>query len=218
MSRTQYADFPLYRSVSGDGGKTWTTGPSGLTGLCPALCRTAAGPPEGVVAVAYHDRWGRHKDKGGVYVAFSHDHGATWGEPMWISGGAYPCMIEMEPGRVFCSYYQSSVRLCGSFLRIPFPTGLRARADEGGIRLEWDSYTGIKAKDYAYRIYRSAQPGDDMKAEDLVGTVKEANSYFDAGADSDKACYYRVAAFEGETRVNVSWATAATRSPNGQRP
>ena len=75
--------------------------------------------------LVYHDRWGKHASKGGVYIAFSYDGGSTWGEPVWISGGAYPCAIELEPGVIFCSYYQSSVLLRGTIFKVPFPTGVR---------------------------------------------------------------------------------------------
>lgn len=119
MSRTQYAGYPLYRGVSEDKGRTWKVGPSGLTGLCPALCYTSAGAAGGTVVLAYHDRWGKHEKEGGVYVAFSTDGGLTWCEPTWISGGAYPCLIEMSPGKMFCSYYQSSALLRGTIFKIP---------------------------------------------------------------------------------------------------
>ena len=122
MSRTQYAGYPLYRGVSTDGGRTWSVGPSGLTGLCPAVCYTRSAPPGGVLAIIYHDRWGKHKPKGGVYVSSSTDAGASWAEPLWLDHGAYPSAIELEPGRLMVSYYRSSTQLCGVRFRVPLPS------------------------------------------------------------------------------------------------
>lgn len=123
LSRTQYAGYPLYRGVSADRGRTWTVAPSGLTGLCPAACYTRSGPPGGVLAVVYHDRWGKHQPKGGVYVSTSTDAGATWAEPAWLDHGAYPCAIELEPGRLMVSYYRFSTQLCAVRFHVPFPPG-----------------------------------------------------------------------------------------------
>jgi hypothetical protein len=119
MSRTQYEGFPLYRGVSADGGRSWTVAPSGLTGLCPALCVSTAGPTAGTVTLVYHDRWGKHAVRGGIYVAFSVDEGTRWSEPQWLSEGAYPCLIEVAPGRMFCTYYRSSTLLRGTFFSVP---------------------------------------------------------------------------------------------------
>jgi hypothetical protein len=212
MSRTQYENLPLYRGFSTDAGATWTVGPSELTGLCPALWYTAAGPPEGTVILAYHDRWGPHALKGGVYLSFSHDGGATWGEPTFISGGAYPCLIELEPGTILCSYYQSSSLLRGTIFPVPFPTGLRASGSvpgwNVGIRLEWDRYQGSKAKEYSYRVFRSLEEQVEVNAQNQIGTVQESAWYEDREVEAGRVYYYRVAAYEGKL-VGVSWVAAA---------
>ena len=209
MSRTQYHNYPLYRGFSGDKGRMWAVGPSGLTGLCPSLCCTTAGPPEGTVALVYHDRWGKHATKGGVHVAFSYDGGATWGESSWISDGAYPCAIEMQPGVVFCSYYQSSVLLRGTIFRVPFPSGLRACGGAQRTKLEWDVYSGAKAKEYAYRVYRCENADVEIASRNLLGASKEPGRYNDGHGEAGRVYFYRVAAYEGERQVGVSWVVAA---------
>jgi len=117
----------LYQAVSRDEGRTWEVGPSPLTrqgatsGLCPDLAWSKAGPPGGTLVVAYHDRWGEHEGKGGVYLCFSHDEGTTWSRPTRLDGGAYPCLYELEKGsgRFLCAYYRSSSELKGAFFSVP---------------------------------------------------------------------------------------------------
>ena len=222
MSRTQYSGFPLYKGLSTDKGYTWAVGESGLTGLCPALCFSEAGPPEGTLVLVYHDRWGKHASKGGMYVTFSTDEGATWGEPMWISDGAYPCLIETEPGRMFVTYYQSSNLLRGTFFSVPFPSGLRVSQVEsgaGGLKVEWDAYCGAKAQLYSYRVYRGMEAGFGMDEESLVRLVEPAGGqstedsplggFLDRGVEPGRVYFYRVAAYEGDRQAGVSWVAAA---------
>jgi len=207
MSRTQYDGFPLYRSVSEDDGRIWTTAPGGLTGLCPALWYSPAGPPEGTLVLAYHDRWGVHASCGGVYVAFSHDGGATWGEPLWISGGAYPCMIALADGSIFCSYYADNTLLRADIFSIPFPTGLRVDSATGVKTVKWDAYTGERTGAYRYRVYRAAEPPVEPTPEHLVGEAT-ACKYEDASAHPGRVYHYRVVALEGDREVGRSWLAA----------
>ena len=211
MSRTQYPGFPLYRGVSTDLGRKWTVDNSGLTGLCPALCATQCGPAGEVVALVYHDRWGKHANEGGIYVTFSTDEGATWGEPVWISAGAYPCLIEIEPGRLFCTYYQSNALLRGTFFSVPFPTGLRIAAQTStapGLTLAWDAYGGSKAAEYTYHVHRGAEPRLVLNDESRVGNVRGASRFRDEPLQAGKVYYYRVAAYQGDRRVGLSWVVA----------
>ena len=208
MSRTQYGGPALYRGFSSDGGWSWSVEDSGLHGLCPALEYTTqvGGPPEGIVAIVYHDRWGEHTDKGGIYIAFSCDEGQSWGEQTRISGGAYPCVIETEPGLMFCTYYRSSTVLRGTFFTVPFPTGLRATTTaSNSIRLEWDLYNGQKASDYSYHIYRSIYRGVELIDENRIGIVSETSSFNDEVLEPDTAYFYRVVARDGESQVGMSW-------------
>ncbi|MDD4872055.1 MAG: sialidase family protein [Kiritimatiellae bacterium] len=211
MSRTQYDGYPLFRGLSADKGYSWTAERSGLTGLCPSLCYTTAGPEEGTVVVTYHDRWGKHAAKGGIYVAFSTDGGAIWGEPLWISSGAYPCMIELQKGTIFCSYYQSNVLLRGTLFKVPFPSGLRAnigstRGERPCVRLKWDSYRGRNSKLYEYRVYRSLASDVQVTRDNLVGSCRETSIYDDVSTNAKGQCYYRVAAYHCNRQVGVSWA------------
>jgi len=218
MSRTQYPGFPLYKGMSADRGRTWAVGESGLTGLCPALCFSHAGPPEGTVVLVYHDRWGKHANKGGVYVTFSTDEGETWGKPMWVSEGAYPCLIEIEAGRMFMTYYRNSTLLRGTFFSVPFPSGLRVSQDpSGGLKIEWDPYRGKKAGDFSYRVFRSTQADVDPDEATPAGTCagdkamqQQPPSYLvDRDVQPGRVYFYRVEAHDGERRVGTSWVAAA---------
>ena len=212
----------MLKGVSLDKGRTWKVGPSTLTrkgtsGLCPSMCYSEAGPPEGIVVLTYHDRWGEHANKGGMYIAFSYDEGQSWGEPMWFSGGAYPCVIETEPGQMFCTYYRSPALLKGVFFGVPFPTGLLTQsAGSNSLKLKWDLYKGKKAKDYSYHIYRATDSDVKLTEENRIGIVKQANSFNDKSLKQDKVYYYRVVARDGKNQVGVSWLAASRTSSVSQ--
>ncbi len=218
VSRTQYAGFPLYQGVSSDKGRTWRVERNGLTGLCPALCFTQSGPPEGILTLIYHDRWGEHASAGGVYAVFSSDEGNSWGEPVRMDHGAYPCLIEVAPGQMFTTYYRSFDLLRGAFFSIPFPSGLRAESLAGSaakMEIAWDAYSGKKAADYTYHVHRSTLPDVPVTEETLIGSVQRTNSFVDKGAEPEKKHFYRVVAHEGQRPVGHSWvarvATAEKR-------
>jgi len=117
----------MYQAISDDDGATWRIGPSPFTrkgahsGLCPDLLHTPVGGPRGTLVLAYHDRWGKHERKGGVYLAYSHDHGDTWSTPVFLDGGAYPTLLEHPKGsgRILCAYYHSSRELKAAFFSVP---------------------------------------------------------------------------------------------------
>ena len=117
MSRTYKDSYPLYRSLSTDNGYTWRFGPTKLHGLCPALLWVPQGPAGGTTILAYHDRYLEHQNRGGVYLTFSYDAGETWGEQVFVSAGAYPCLLPLESGEILLAYYTSSVELQGTFFR-----------------------------------------------------------------------------------------------------
>ena len=213
----------MQKGVSLDRGRTWKIGPSALTrkggeasGLCPSMWYTKAGPPTGTIVLAWHDRWGKHKDKGGNYVTFSHDEGETWGYPIFIDGGAYPALYELkkDSGKFLCGYYRSSTLLKGVFFSVPFPTGLRAisgleNSGRMGITVKWDDYNGKDSGKYEYRVYRSEKPVFPLTRSRLVFSGKNVNSYEDEKVEDGKKYYYQVAACLDDKIISRSWHTSA---------
>jgi len=120
----------MYQAGSTDGGHSWQIRPGNLThrvakgekemsGLCPVLWHSPAGPAGGTTILAYHDRWGDRAKAGGVYLSFSYDEGETWQEPVFVAPGAYPSLYEYEPGKILCGYYRSNSLLEASFFQVP---------------------------------------------------------------------------------------------------
>ena len=220
ISRSQYNDYPLYQGVSSDKGLTWKVERNGLSGICPSLCFTESGPPEGMLTLIYHDRWGKHAShEEGMYVVFSSDEGETWGEPVWIDKGGYPCIIEIAPGQMFTTYYQSFGLLRGAFFSVPFPSGLRTwqpDSETDTVMIAWDTYRGKKASDYTYHVHRSASPDSSPTDETSIGSVQSTNSFLDKGTKSEKTYFYEVVAREGERRVGCSWIACATLAEKRQ--
>ncbi len=132
--------------------------------------------------------------------SFSHDGGATWGEPVWISSGAYPCLLELDTGSVLCSYYCDSSTLCGTILRVPFPAKLRAstglpdQPDSCGIRLQWNAYCGKDSHDFSYRVFRGNAAGP-LSEYQQVGESTEGHALDDTDLEPGRLYYYRGAAF-----------------------
>ena len=211
----------LQLGVSLDRGRTWKIGPSTLTrkgtsGLCPSICYTRVGPPTGTLLLAYHDRWGEHAKRGGNYISFSHDEGQTWGYPIFIDGGAYPCLYELkkDSGKFLCGYYRSSTLLKGVFFSVPFPTGLRALpglpdSERLGITVKWDVYNGKGSDEYEYRLYRSTKPEFELTPSTLVCSGKDICSYADEAVEKEQKYYYRIAALKDGKVVNKSWQASA---------
>ena len=213
MSRTQYDGFPLVRGRAADAGGAWQVERSGLTGLCPALCVSRAGPPAGTVVLVYHDRWGRHADRGGVYATFSTDEGTTWGEPQWLSAGAYPCLLETAPGRMLCTYYRDNTLLRGTSFHVPFPSGLRSLAgtpaeDTGAVCLEWDAYRGRQASTIESRVHRAESAEFAPRAANCVGEVCGGNRFVDCGARPGLGAFYRIVAWAAGRELGRSWLAA----------
>ena len=211
----------MHKGVSLNRGRTWTIGPSALTrngtsGLCPTIWYTKAGPPTGTIVLVYHDRWGEHAKRGGHYISFSHDEGETWGYPIFIDGGAYPALYELEKnsGKFLCGYYRSSALLKGVFFSVPFPTGLRAisgleDSEQLGVTVKWDEYKGQDYEKYEYRLYRSTQSEFELTPSTLVCSGKDIYSYSDKAAEKDRAYYYRVAVYRDGEILGRSWLASA---------
>ena len=109
----------MHFAISGDSGKTWGPVKSfGFKGHCPYFLRHSSG----VILLAH-----RVPD---TSLHWSADDGKTWNGPMRIDtvGGAYPSMVELPDGLVYCVYYEEGR---GSSIR-----GVRLRVDTKGVTVE----------------------------------------------------------------------------------
>jgi hypothetical protein len=205
MSRTYKGNFPLYRSVSSDNGYTWTFGPTKLHGLCPAVQWVDHGLAGGTTILAYHDRYLNHASRGGVYLAFSHDAGETWGYQTWIDGGAYPCLMPLGAGEVLLAYYYGGIQ--GVVFTVPFPTGIHARVSDHVVQLAWDR---IKNDPCTYRVHRS-EDDNVQPTEGVVIAEREAmHSCRDSRVEPGKTYRYVVTGWDGDRLVGQSWEIAVT--------
>ena len=115
----------MHYAVSDDSGKTWGPVRSfGFKGHCPYFLRHSGG----VILLAH-----RVPD---TCLHWSADEGKTWQGPVKIdtAGGAYPSMVELPDGLVYCVYYEegkgSSIR--GVRLRVDARDGVRVDGKEEG--------------------------------------------------------------------------------------
>jgi Neuraminidase (sialidase) len=110
----------MHYAVSEDSGKTWGPVRSfGFKGHCPYLLRHSSG----VILLAH-----RLPD---TALHWSADEGKTWHGPVQIDtvGGAYPSLVELPDGLVYCVYYEEGK---GSGIR-----GVRLRVDpKDGVKVE----------------------------------------------------------------------------------
>lgn len=112
--RSSKAD--MHYAVSEDSGKTWGAVQSfGFKGHCPYFLRHSSG----IILLAHR-----------VPVTSIHwtgDEGKTWNGPVRIDsvGGAYPSMVELPDGIVYCVYYEEGK---GSSIR-----AVRLRVDTKGV-------------------------------------------------------------------------------------
>jgi sialidase-1 len=113
----------MHYAISADSGKTWGPVRSfGFKGHCPYFLRHSSG----IILLAHR-----------VPVTSLHwtdDEGKTWNGPVRIDsvGGAYPSMVELPDGLVYCVYYEEGK---GSSIR-----GIR-------LRVEAKSVTVVGKKD-----------------------------------------------------------------------
>lgn len=113
LGRGDAINGQMPRSVSSDGGKTWTYSPSGLPrvsqGQQLALIRLREGPlllASFSPGMPLKDRQGRERTGRGLFVALSYDEGETWpvrrlvtdeGEPRELDGGAWTGKFTLGP-------------------------------------------------------------------------------------------------------------------------
>ncbi len=87
----------MHFSLSSDMGKTWGPVKSfGFKGHCPYFLRHSSG----VILLAHRVP--------ATSLHWTNDEGKTWHGPVQIDsvGGAYPSMVELPDGMVFCVYYE----------------------------------------------------------------------------------------------------------------
>jgi hypothetical protein len=109
----------MHYAISEDSGKTWGQVQSfGFKGHCPYFLRHSSG----VILLAHRVP--------ATSLHWSADEGKTWNGPVKIDtvGGAYPSMVELPDGVVYCVYYEegkdSSIR------------GVRLRVDKNSVKVE----------------------------------------------------------------------------------
>jgi hypothetical protein len=109
----------MHQAVSDDSGKTWGPVRSfGFRGHCPYFLRHGSG----VILLAHR--------LPATSLHWSADDGQTWHGPVRIDtvGGAYPSLVELPDGLVYCVYYEEGK---GSGIR-----GVRLRVDpKEGVRV-----------------------------------------------------------------------------------
>jgi len=106
----------MHYAVSEDSGKTWGPVRSfGFKGHCPYFLRHSSG----VILLAHRVP--------ATSLHWTADDGKTWNGPVKIDtvGGAYPSMVELPDGLVYCVYYEEGK---GSSIR-----AVRLRVDTKGV-------------------------------------------------------------------------------------
>ncbi len=106
----------MHYAISEDAGKTWGPVRSfGFKGHCPYFLRHSSG----VILLAHRVP--------ATSLHWSADEGKTWNGPVKIDtvGGAYPSLVELPDGTVYCVYYEEGK---GSSIR-----GVRLRVDAKGV-------------------------------------------------------------------------------------
>ncbi|KPL12216.1 hypothetical protein AMJ85_01615 [candidate division BRC1 bacterium SM23_51] len=111
-------------SWSRDGGRNWSAPePAGFPAHCVYFLRTS----KGILLMGHR--------LPGTSLHYSLDDGKSWSENVQLdrAGGAYPSMVELPNGTIYCVYYEEGPR---SDIR-----GIRFSADRTGIRIippaEW---------------------------------------------------------------------------------
>lgn len=109
----------MHYAVSEDSGKTWGPVHSfGFKGHCPYFLRHSSG----VILLAHRVP--------ATSLHWTADEGKTWNGPVKVDsvGGAYPSMVELPDGLVYCVYYEEGK---GSSIR-----AVRLRVNRDGVTVE----------------------------------------------------------------------------------
>jgi len=202
MLETDNAGGFLYRSISDDGGLTWSNPmPTQIQGEAPDLLLTQFG----TLLCAYRDDWPR-----GTSFVRSYDGGRTWERETLLFGTeyrmGYPSLAEV--GENILAVYDAKLKEGrGSGLRATLfragrperPKGFAAEMrDDGCVHLRWN---GVRDAAY-YMVYRDTIPDFTL----VYGYPRQGNgiatpmktSYTDVQADTGRVHYYRVTAVAGQ--------------------
>lgn len=124
LTRVEGGDDQLWQSVSTDGGKTWTSQPSGIVGH----------PPSGMVKLSDGRlvlTYGYRHPPYGIRAVISNDEGLTWdtAHPITLrNDGAgydlgYPNSVQLADGTIFTIYYftddEQVTHIAGTRWRVP---------------------------------------------------------------------------------------------------
>jgi sialidase-1 len=116
LAALRSSKISMHYALSDDGGKTWGEVRSfGFQGHCPYFLRHRSG----VILLAHRVP--------ATSLHWSNDEGKSWQGPVLIDsvGGAYPSMVELPDGGIYCVYYEEGK---GSSIR-----GVRLRVDTKGV-------------------------------------------------------------------------------------
>lgn len=124
LAALRSSKIDMHYAISDDSGKTWGPVKSfGFKGHCPYFLRHSSG----VILLAHRVP--------ATSLHWTSDEGKTWTGPVQIDtvGGAYPSMVELPDGLVYCVYYEEGK---GSSIR-----GVRLRVNKEGVKV------GIRASE-----------------------------------------------------------------------
>jgi hypothetical protein len=198
-------DF-LYRSVSEDGGLTWSPPEySGIVGKAPDLHLT----DENTLLCVYQDFWPR-----GVSLVRSYDWGRTWEKEVSLvgleSGEPSPCLVTLGDG-LYASCYaipNGGGRMAGDMMGIggiffmvrkpETPRGFSASSlERERVNLRWNPVEGANY----YIVYRDTiqdfipELGYPFSGNGIASPTSPR--YTDVRVDSGQTYYYRISAVYG---------------------
>ena len=127
MAALRSSKTDMHFALSEDGGKSWGHVQSfGFRGHSPYFLRHSSG----MILLAHR--------LPGTSLHWSADDGKTWHGPLQIDSviGAYPSLVELADGSVYCVYYEEGK---GSGIR-----GARLRVDKTGVQLVSDNNRDTK--------------------------------------------------------------------------
>ncbi len=187
MMRTAGVDGFMYRAVSPDGGRTWSSPqPTSVQGQAPGLLVTESG----VLICAYRD-FSPH----GTSVAISFDGGATFETESVLSlslhDRGYPEMIPADDENVFCVFYDApqtdASRILGTSFMMPIPDMpegfIVSIQPDSSVALRWNASPSV----HYYQIYRQSTQQDSADTFHLI--AETTTPFFRDRPDATGECY-----------------------------